>query len=217
MTRVCHMHTPTPSPLTETIIACWAKKKTCVGVGCDRVCEKRFHCELSLMLGGHINPTKIRQFKHATCISDNFLHGCYENSDLRHWKIQTPWASRKQRPPENLRPPKSQIPGCLENSVPQYFSNIATNYRPRAASLSLSHLQKRNFVLQKYRLSESSHWQNFDNTKFCWRFVMRSFVRIVTFDEVFKLRGQICWWSLNLFSSKSCQKDKNKPCWNLMF
>ena len=26
----------------------------------------------------------------------------------------------------------------------------------------------------------------------------------------FKLRGQICWWSLNLFSSKSCQKNKIK-------
>ena len=84
MTCVCHMHTPTPSPLTETIIACWEKKKTCVGVGCDKVCQKRFHCELSLMLGGHINPTKIPQFKHAACISDNFLHGCYENSDLRY-------------------------------------------------------------------------------------------------------------------------------------
>ena len=127
--------------------------------------------------------------------------GCLENKDL----------------PKTSDPRKTQIPGCLENSVPQYFSNIATDYRPRAASLSLSHLQKRNFVLQKYRLSESSHWQNFDKTKFCWRVVMRSFVRIVTFDEVFKLRGQICWWSLNLFSSKSCQKNKNKPCWNLMF
>ena len=109
MTCVCHMHTPTPSPLTETIIACWAKKKTCVGVGCDRVCEKRFHCELSLMLGGHINPTKIPQFEHATCISENFLHGCYENSDLRHWKIQTPLGvsntrtSRKPQTPEKLR------------------------------------------------------------------------------------------------------------------
>ena len=131
-------------------------------------------------------------------------------TDLRHWKIQIPWVFRKQRPPENFRPPKNSDPRVSWNSDPQYFSNIATNYRPRAASLSLSHLQKRNFVLQKYRLKESSHWQNFDKTNFCWRFVMRPFVRIVTFDEVFKLRGQICWWSLNLFSSKSCQKNKIK-------
>ena len=128
--------------------------------------------------------------------------GCLENKDL----------------PKTSDPRKTQIPGCLVNSDPQYFSNIATNYRLRAASLSLSHLQKRNFVLQKYRLSESSHWQNVDKTKLCWRFVTRPFVRIVTFDEVFKLRGQIFWWSLNLFSaSKSCRKNKNKPCWNLMF
>ena len=120
--------------------------------------------------------------------------GCLENKDLT----------------KTSYPRKTLIPGCLENSDPQYFSNIATNYRPRAASLSLSHLQKRNFVLQKYRLKESSHWQNFDKTNFCWRFVMRPFVRIVTFDEVFKLRGQICWWSLNLFSSKSCQKNEIK-------
>ena len=106
---VCHMHTPTPSPLTERIIAWWAKKKTCVRHGCDKVCQKRFLCELSLMLGGHINPNKIPQFEHATCISENFLHGCYENSDLRHWKIQTPLGvsntrtSRKPQTPEKLR------------------------------------------------------------------------------------------------------------------
>ena len=73
--------------------------------------------------------------------------GCLENKDL----------------PKTSDPRKTQIPGCLENSDPQYFSNIATNYKSRAASLPLSHLQKRNFVLQKYRLSGSSHWQNFDN------------------------------------------------------
>ena len=73
--------------------------------------------------------------------------GCLEHKDL----------------PKTSDPRKTQIPGCLENSDPQYFSNIATNYKPRAASLPLSHLQKRNFVLQKYRLSGSSHWQNFDN------------------------------------------------------
>ena len=36
----------------------------------------------------------------------------------------------------------------------------------REQPLSLSHPQKR-MVLQKYHLSENSHWQNFDKTKFC--------------------------------------------------
>ena len=185
-TFVCHMHTPIPSPLTERIIAWWAKKKTCVGVVCDKICQKRFHRELSLMLGGHINPTKIPQFEHATCISENFLHGCYENSDLRHWKIQTPLGvsntrtSRKPQTPEKLR-----SLGVLKTQTLQYFSNIATNYRLRATSLSVSHLQKRNFVLQKYLLSKSSHWEHFDknqilltvcNETLCWdRYVWRSF------------------------------------------
>ena len=206
---VCHMHTPTPSPLTERIIAWWAKKKTCVRHGCDKVCQKRFHCELSLMLGGHLNPTKIPQFEHATCISENFLHGCYENSDLSHWKIQTPPAvsntrtSRKPQTPEKLR-----SLGVLKTQTLNIFQILQLTI-DREQPLSLSHLQKRNFVFQKYRLSESSQWQNFDKTRFFWRFVMRPF-RIVTFDEVFKLRGQICWWSLNLFSSKSCQKNKIK-------
>ena len=115
--------------------------------------------------------------------------GCLEHKDL----------------PKTSDPRKTQIPGCLENSDPQYFQILQLTI-DREQPLSLSHLQKRNFVFQKYRLSESSHWQNFDKTRFFWRFVMRPFVRIVTFDEVFKLRGQICWWSLNLFSSKSCQK-----------
>ena len=160
------MHTPTPSPLTERIIAWWAKKKTCVRHGCDKVCQKRFHCELSLMLGGHINPTKIPQFEHATCISENF-----SSRVLRKLRPQTlknsdpPGCLEHKDLPKTSDPRKTQIPGCLENSDPQYFSNIATNYRPRAASLS-SHLQKRNFVFQKYRLSESSHWQNFDKTRF---------------------------------------------------
>ena len=119
MTCVCRMHTPTPSPLTETIITCWAKKKTCVGVGCDKVCQKRFHCELSLMLGGHINPTKIPQFEHAACLSDNFLHGCYENSDLRYW------VSRKQRPPESLRPPeKLRSLGVLKTQTLNIFQTL---------------------------------------------------------------------------------------------
>ena len=197
---VCHMHTPTPSPLTERIIAWWAKNKTCVGVVCDKICRKIFHC---LMLGSHINPTKIPRVwacrMHLRELSSRVL---------RKLRPQTLKNSDPLGVSKTKTSRKPQIPGCLENSDPQYFPNIATNYRPSAASLCLSHLQKRNFVLQKYRLSESSHWQNFDKTKFCWRFVMRPFVRIVTFDEVLKLRGQICWWSLNLFSRKSCQKIK---------
>ena len=58
-TFVCHMHTPPLTPPAERTIAWWAKKEKCVGLGCDEVWQKRFHCELSLMLGGHINPTKI--------------------------------------------------------------------------------------------------------------------------------------------------------------
>ena len=154
------MHTPTPSPLTERVIAWWAKKKTCVRHGCDKVCQKRFHCELSLMLGGHINPTKIPQFEHAACLSDNFLHGCYENSDLRYW------VSRKQRPPESLRPPeKLRSLGVLKTQTLNIFQILQLTI-DREQPLSLSHLQKRNFVFQKYRLSESSHWQNFDKTRF---------------------------------------------------
>ena len=112
--------------------------------------------------------------------------------------------SRKPQTPEKLR-----SLGVLKTQTLNIFQILQLTI-DREQPLSLSHLQKRNFVFQKYRLSESSHWQNFDKTRFFWRFVMRPFVRIVTFDEVFKLRGQICWWSLNLFSSKSCQKNKIK-------
>ena len=51
--------------------------------------------EISLWIkfnvGWLLNPTKIPQFEHAACISENFLHGCYEN--LLH-----PWVSWKLRP-----------------------------------------------------------------------------------------------------------------------
>ena len=206
-TFVCHMHTPIPSPLTERIIAWWAKKKTCVGVVCDKICQKRFHRELSLMLGGNINPTKIPQFEHAACILENFLHGCYENSDLRHWKIQTSWVSRKQRPPENLRPPKNSDPWVSWKLRPFNIFQILQLTIDCEQPLSLFPIYRseisfcRNISWAKVRTGNIS-----TKTKFCWRFVMRPFVGIVTFDEVFKLRGQICWWSLNLFSSKSCQK-----------
>ena len=168
MTCVCHMHTPTPSPLTDTIFACWAKKKTCVGVGCDKVCQKRFHCELSLMLGGHIYPTKILASLSMPHTSQTtFFTGVTKTQTSDTEKFRSPGCLENKDLPKTSDTRETQIPGCLENSDPQYFSNIATNYRPRAASLSLSHLQKRNFVLQKYRLSESSHWQNVDKTKLC--------------------------------------------------
>ena len=87
---------------------------------------------------------------------------------------------RKPQTPEKLR-----SLGVLKTQTLQYFSNIVTNYRLRATSLSLSHLQKRNFVLQKYFLSKSSHWEHFDknqilltvcNETLCWdRYVWRSF------------------------------------------
>ena len=158
---VCHMHTPTPSPLTERIIAWWAKKKTCVGVVCDKICQRRFHRELSLMLGGHINPNKIPQFEHAACILENFLHGCYENSDLRHWKIQTPLGvsntrtSRKPQTPEKLR-----SLGVLKTQTVNIFSNIKTNYRPRAASLSFPSTEA------KFRFPEISPERKFALAKF---------------------------------------------------
>ena len=147
------MHTPTPSPLTERIIAWWTKKKTCVRHGCDKVCQKRFHCELSLMLGGHINPNKIPQFEHATCISENFLHSVTENSD-------PPRGLEHKDLPKTSDPRKTQIPGCLENSDPQYFSNIATNYRPRAASLSFPSTEA------KFRFPEISPERKFALAKF---------------------------------------------------
>ena len=91
-------HLPLPSNREDHCMV-GKKENLCRRGVCDKIYQKRFYCELSLMLGGQINPTKIPQFEHAACISENFLHGCYENSDLRHRKIQTPWVSRKQRPP----------------------------------------------------------------------------------------------------------------------
>ena len=91
-------HLPLPSNGEDHCMV-GKKENLCRRGVCDRIYQKRFYCELSLMLGGQINPTKIPQFEHAACISENFLHGSYENSDLRHRKIQTPWVSRKQRRP----------------------------------------------------------------------------------------------------------------------
>ena len=76
--------------------------------------------------------------------------------------------------PKKLRPP-----GCLENTDPEKLRpmSVAKTHTlnifqilqltiVREQPLSLSHPQKR-MVLQKYHLSENSHWQNFDKTKFC--------------------------------------------------
>ena len=70
--------------------------------------------------------------------------GCLENKDL----------------PKTSDPRKTQIPGCLENSDPQYFSNIATNYRPRAASLSFPSTEA------KFRFPEISPERKFALAKF---------------------------------------------------
>ena len=94
------------------------------------------------------------------------IYGCYENSDLEN---------------TDLRPPKNSDPGCLENSELRPSEKL----RPMGVSktqtlnifqilqltivceqpLSLSQPLKR-MVLQKYLLSENSHWQNLDKTKF---------------------------------------------------
>ena len=70
--------------------------------------------------------------------------GCLEHKDL----------------PKTSDPRKTQIPGCLENSDPQYFSNIATNYRPRAASLSFPSTEA------KFRFPEISPERKFALAKF---------------------------------------------------
>ena len=123
------------------------------------------------------------------------IYGCYENSDLENTDLRPPknsdpWVSRKFRPPEKLRPlgvsktqtlRKTQTPGCLEKSLGRPPETL----RPLGVSktqtlnifqilqltivteqpLSLSQPPKR-MVLQKYLLSENSHWQNLDKTKF---------------------------------------------------
>ena len=68
--------------------------------------------------------------------------------------------SRKPQTPEKLR-----SLGVLKTQTLNIFQILQLTI-DREQPLSLSHLQKRNFVFQKYRLSESSHWQNFDKTRF---------------------------------------------------
>ena len=81
---------------------------------------------------------------------------------------------RKLRPRKHSSDPrKTQIPGCLENSDPQYFSNITTNYSQRAASLSLAATEANGFVEispeGKYAVAKSRQNQIFDLEQ--WSFV----------------------------------------------
>ena len=90
-------------------------------------------------------------------------------------KTQTPGCLEKSlgRPPRN-----TQTPGCLENSDPPKNLDSPKNSDPTLnifqilqltivteQPLSLSQPPKR-MVLQKYLLSENSHWQNLNKTKF---------------------------------------------------
>ena len=74
---------------------------------------------------------------------------------------------RKLRPQKH-RPqtPKNSDPlGVAKTHTLNIFQILQLTI-VREQPLSLSHPQKR-MVLQKYHLSENSHWQNFDKTKFC--------------------------------------------------
>ena len=117
------------------------------------------------------------------------IYGCYENSDLENTDLR-PLGVSKIQTPEKLRLlgvsktqtlRKTQTPGCLEKSLGRPPETL----RPLGVSktqtlnifqilqltivteqpLSLSQPPKR-MVLQKYLLSENSHWQNVDKTKF---------------------------------------------------
>ena len=117
------------------------------------------------------------------------IYGCYENSDLENTDLRPLGVSKIQTPR------KTQTPGCLENSDPpknldpwvsrKISRQTPETLRPLCVSktqtlnifqilqltivteqpLSLSQPPKR-MVLQKYLLSENSHWQNLDKTKF---------------------------------------------------
>ena len=73
-------------------------------------------------------------------------------------------------------PRNTQTPGCLENSDPQYFSNITTNYSHRAASLSFATTEANGFAEispeQKFALAKSRQNQIFDLEQ--WSFVPTS-------------------------------------------
>ena len=92
------------------------------------------------------------------------IYGCYENSDLENTDLRPPknsdpWVSRKFRPPEKLRPLGVSKTQTL--NIFQILQLTIVTEQP----LSLSQPPKR-MVLQKYLLSENSHWQNLDKTKF---------------------------------------------------
>ena len=103
------------------------------------------------------------------------IYGCYDYSDLENTDLRPLGVSKIQTPR------KTQTPGCLEKSLGRPPETL----RPLGVSktqtlnifqilqltivteqpLSLSQPPKR-MVLQKYLLSENSHWQNLDKTKF---------------------------------------------------
>ena len=92
------------------------------------------------------------------------IYGCYENSKPRKHRPQTP---EKLRPlgvskTQTLR--KTQTPGCLENPTLNIFQILQLTIVTEQP-LSLLQPPKR-MVLQKYLLSENSHWQNLNKTKF---------------------------------------------------
>ena len=70
-----------------------------------------------------------------------------------------PWVSRKLRPSEKLRPL-----GVSKTQTLNIFQILQLNIVCEQP-LSLSQPVKR-IVFQKYLLSENSHWQNLDKTKF---------------------------------------------------
>ena len=84
--------------------------------------------------------------------------------DLRGLRKLRP---RKHRPqtPEKLRPPEKLIPqGVSKTQTLNIFQTLQLTIVCQQP-LSLSQPEKRT-VLQKYLLSENSHWQNLDKTKF---------------------------------------------------
>ena len=93
--------------------------------------------------------------------------------DLRGLRKLRP---RKHRPqtPEKLRPPEKLIPQGVSNTQTLNIFQILQLTIVCQQPLSLSQPEKRT-VLQKYLLSENSHWQNLDKTKFFyleqWSFV----------------------------------------------
>ena len=108
------------------------------------------------------------------------IYGCYENSDLENTDLRPLGVSKIQTPRKTQTLRKTQTPGCLEKSLGRPPETL----RPLGVSkthtlnifqilqltivteqpLSLSQPPKR-MVLQKYLLSENSHWQNLDKTK----------------------------------------------------